>query len=181
MALDPQRAASWSALAHFQFRRDMFVAAERAARQALALHPEDRSSLYIVGMAALRERRFDEARDNALRILRRAPNDNDGLTLLASVRMAEHRSLGIFFRAIGACMRVERTELGKLSIFGMIGLYFVLIAWNADDGLTPLRARGLALMAAFILAVIPAYYLEHFFIQREISRAKREAKLRQDS
>ena len=46
-----------------------------AARQALALDPEDRSSLYVMGMTALRERRFDEARDNALSILRRWPRN----------------------------------------------------------------------------------------------------------
>jgi Flp pilus assembly protein TadD len=180
LALDPQDSASWSALADFQFHRDNFVAAERAARQALALDPQDRSSLYIMGMAALRERRFDEARDNALCILRRSPRDSDGLTLLASVKMGEHRLLGIFFRVVAACMHIERTETGKLSIFGMIGLYFVLIKWDADDGLTPLRATGLALMAAFIIAVVPAYYLQNFFIQRELSRAKRKTKPRDD-
>jgi tetratricopeptide (TPR) repeat protein len=181
VALDPQDAASWSALADFQSQRDNTVAAERAARRALALDPEDRSSLYIMGMAALREHRFEEARDNALSILRRWPKDNKGLTLLASVKMGESRLLGIFFRVIAACMRLERTWVGKLSIFAMLGVYFVMIAWDADDdGLTPMRATGLTLMALFVFTVVPAYYLQGFLIHRELARAKRKAILRED-
>jgi predicted TPR repeat methyltransferase len=50
--LAPDDAATWSAIAQFQFQRGTFVAAERAARQALGLGPEDRWSLYVMGMAA---------------------------------------------------------------------------------------------------------------------------------
>ncbi len=180
LALDPDNSAFWSALADFEFRRDNVVAAEHAARKALALDPEDRWALYIMGMAALREGRPEEARDNALGILRRRPKDTKGLTLLASAKMAESRWLGIFFWVIAFCMRVERTWLGKLSLFGMIGVYFLMITWDADDGLTPMQAAGLALMALAILTIVPAYYLQGFLIHREISRAKRKAALRAD-
>jgi tetratricopeptide (TPR) repeat protein len=203
VALAPADAATWSALAGFQFQRGNFAAAERAARQALALDPEDRSSLYVMGMAALRESRFDEARDNALSILRRWPKDVKGMTLLASAKMGEDRLLGTFFRVIAARMRLEQTRLGNLWLFVMLGIILVLIApWNVDDGLTlaratglrlvaddilhlgkmltPMRATGLALMAAYVLAVLPATYLQRFLIYRELLRAKRKVKLRED-
>jgi cellulose synthase operon protein C len=181
VALAPEDAATWSAIAQFQFERGNFIAAERAARQALTLDPEDRSSLYVMGMAALRERRFDEAHDNALSILRRWPKDEKGMTLLASAKMGEGRLLGVFFRMLATSMRLEQTRLGKLFPFAMLGVFFVLTSpWDGNPGLTPMRAAGLALMAAWILAVLPAAYLQSFVIYRELSRAQRKVKLRED-
>lgn len=181
LSLDPGDPATWSALGSFQFRQGNIAAAEQAARQALALNPEDRSSLFVMGMVALSERRFDEARDNALSILRRWPKDVDGMTLLASAKMGEHRLLGMLFCAIAAGMRLERTRYGKLSYFAMLGGYFLLTTpWDGNPGLTPMRATGLALMATSILAVLPGAYLQGFLIQRELSQARRKTKFRAD-
>jgi hypothetical protein len=43
-----------------------------------------------------------------------------------------------------------------------------------------MRTIGLALMAAFDLAVVPSAYLQGFLIRRQLSRAKRRMKLRED-
>jgi hypothetical protein len=91
--------------------------------------------------------------------------------------------LGIIFRVIATSMHLEleRTWVGKLSLFVMIGVEFVLTApWDRDPGLTPMRAMGFAWRAAFVLTVLPAAYLQGFLIQRELSRAKGEVKLRED-
>jgi len=181
VALDPEDAATWSAVAGSHVQRGDYGAAERAARQALALDPEDRSSLYLMGMAALREGRFDEARDNALSILRRWPKDANGMSLLASAKMGEDRWLGIFFRVVAARMRLEQTRLGNLVLFAMLGVFLVLIApWNSNGGLTPMRATGLVLMGAWVVAVLPAEYLKRFLIYREFLQANRKVKLRED-
>jgi tetratricopeptide (TPR) repeat protein len=201
VALDPEDAATWSAAAGSHVQRGNYVAAERAARQALALDPEDRSSLYLMGNAALRERRFDEARDNALSILRRWPKDAKGMNLLASAKMGEDRWLGIFFRVIATRMRLEQTRLGNLLLLVMTGIIIVLIApWRGDDGLTSVRpglgwavgsilrrvevsftARvGVALLAAWLLLVLPAEYLKRLLIYRELLLARRKVKLRDD-
>ncbi len=181
LSLDPEDPATWSALGAFQFRQGNIAAAERAARQALALNPEDRSSLFVMGMVALSERRFDEARDNALSILRRWPKDVEAMSLLASAKMADHRLLGMLFRGTAACMRLERTRYGKLSYWVMLGVYFLLLTpWDENPGLTPTRVAALALMAASILAVLPSAYLQGFLIQRELSRARKKTKLRAD-
>lgn len=201
LALDPEDAATWSAIAGVHARRADHVDAERAARQALALDPEDRSSLYLMGMAALRERRFDEARDNALSILRRWPKDVRGMSLLASAKMGEDRWLGIFFRMIATRMRLEQTRHGNLLLLGMTGIIILLVApWRGDDDLPSVEpgfgwairgilhradvsftARvGLALAAAWLLWVLPAEYLKRFLINRELLQARRKVKFRDD-
>jgi hypothetical protein len=84
------------------------------------------------GNGGTRERRFDEARDNALSIVRRWPKDVKALSLLASAKMAEDRVLGLFFRMIATCMRLEQTWLGKLLILVILVACFAVGRGLAD-------------------------------------------------
>jgi Flp pilus assembly protein TadD len=98
LSLYPWDRATWSALGGLQFRQGNIATAERAARQALALNPENRSSIFFAGMIVLSERRFDEARDKALSILQLWPNDMEGMTLLGPSKMKEHQLRDKLFR-----------------------------------------------------------------------------------
>lgn len=173
MELDPEDADYPAALAEHLFdKRQRADEAKELAEQSLALAPDAEDAHVLLGFLDLAAGKRERAHEHALSALRAAPESEEAIRLLISVKSSGSRLLGLWWRVSHLLGRRYLTASRWSAFILFSAANRVLRAALRPYGTHPVAVAILLLYVSFVVYLVFANIVFERMVRRELKQVR---------